>query len=504
MKSQHLRRAIAAYFDTENATIRSIARDFNIPYTTLHNHIDHGDMIGVVHREQMRLSEEEEDWLAKWIIEEDRQGYAPPVARVRQMVMLLLRVRGDLDPLGKNWITGFKKRNPSVKTMIGTRIESARFDAATPEVLNQFYSNLEHIKSTHKVEDANIWNMDECGTAIGASTNSRVMGDSRKRRTRCKASGNREWVSTIECISSRGRKITPLIIFKGASVQAQWFPTTNVPGWHYTHSENGWTSNQHGIDWLKRIFIPETAPDNPDSHRILICDEHGSHCSVDFMYTAYMHKVQLVFLPPHTSHVLQPLDLTVFGYIKQRYRAEIAQLNATDDDLNVKKHHFIDCYNKARSSLTSATIINGFKTTGIVPLNPQKTLSSSQVQQPPEPASTPPQIRRYSIYITTPKSSMDIHRAIRTISPTTARITCRKVAKSVALRDIEIARLQGENQSLKHQLEASTRTTKRRRVNYCAQDTFATIVEIKTAQLAIGMVGGDGCTSTTNGGVNID
>jgi len=123
-----------------------------------------------------------------------------------------------------------------------------------------------------------------------------------------------------------------------------------------------------------------------------------------------------------------------------------------------------------------------------MPLNPQKILSSSQVRQPPTTTRTPPQMHQYSIYITTPKSSMDIHRAIRTISPTTARMTCRKVAKSVALRDIEIARLQGENQSLKHQLEASTRTTKRQRVNYCAQDTFATIVEIKTAQLAIGMV----------------
>ena len=61
--------------------------------------------------------------------------------------------------------------------MISTRIESAQFDIATLEVLNRFYSNLERIKSTHKVEDADIWNMDECGTAVGASTNSRVIGD---------------------------------------------------------------------------------------------------------------------------------------------------------------------------------------------------------------------------------------------------------------------------------------------------------------------------------------
>lgn len=488
MKSQKLEEAIYACFMHPTSSIRSLARDFGISYSTLQYHLQHGDMIGAVHKEQMRLSEDQEKWLCNWIIEEDRQGYAPSIARVRQMVEVLLRVQGDERPLGKNWITGFKKRNPSIKTMIGRRIEDARFDAATPEVLNRFYSTLERVISEYHVSTSNIWNMDECGTALGASTNGRVMASSKKKRTRCKASGNREWVTIIECISADGKKIMPLVIFKGSSVQAQWFPASNIPGWHYTHSENGWTSNQHGIDWLKRIFIPQTMPDNPDDHRILICDEHGSHVSVDFMYEAYMNKVQLVFLPPHTSHILQPLDLTVFGFIKKRYRAEIATLSTIDDNLQVKKHHFIECYQKARDSLTSACILNGFKCTGIAPLNPRKTLESSQVQQPPISDRTPPRSRQYHIDITTPAKATDIHRAIRLISPSTIAITCRKVTKSVGLRDTEILRLQRENQALRSQLQESTRTTKRRRVEYDAQDTFVTIREIKTAQMAMGLV----------------
>lgn len=251
MVSLHIQRAVDAYWEQ---------RVYNIPFSTLRYRIEQGDMIGAVHKEQMRLSEDEEQWLVNWILEEDLQGFAPSIFRVRQMAQHLLRVRDDTQPLGKNWIVGFKRRNPTIKTMIGTRIESARFNAATPEALTRFYTTIQRLKSTYHVKDENIWNMDECGTAIGASTNGRVIADARKKRTRRKASGNREWVSVIECVSAKGLKITPLVIFKGASVQAQWFPLSNIPGWHYTHSTNGWTSYQHGFNWLRRIFIPETIP----------------------------------------------------------------------------------------------------------------------------------------------------------------------------------------------------------------------------------------------------
>ena len=44
----------------------------------------------------------------------------------------LLRKKGDTDLLGINWITGFKHRNPRIKTKIGKRQEVKRFEGFTP------------------------------------------------------------------------------------------------------------------------------------------------------------------------------------------------------------------------------------------------------------------------------------------------------------------------------------------------------------------------------------
>ena len=36
------------------------------------------------------------------------------------------------------------------------------------------------------------------------------------------------------------------------------------PGWEVTFSENGWTSNNIVVEWLEKVFLPQTQPPNPD------------------------------------------------------------------------------------------------------------------------------------------------------------------------------------------------------------------------------------------------
>ena len=75
-------------------------------------------------------------------------------------------------------------------------------------------------------------------------------------------------------------------------------------GWEVTFSENGWTSNNIAVEWLEKVFLPQTQPPNPDDARLLIVDGHGSHTSDEFMTICYLNNVHLLFLPAHTSHIL--------------------------------------------------------------------------------------------------------------------------------------------------------------------------------------------------------
>ena len=46
--------------------------------------------------------------------------------------------------------------------------------------------------------------------------------------------------------------------------------------------------------------------------KILFLDGHNSHISVEVINLAIQNKITLICLIPHSTHVLQPLDVSMF------------------------------------------------------------------------------------------------------------------------------------------------------------------------------------------------
>ncbi|KAF4919995.1 hypothetical protein CGCF245_v015732 [Colletotrichum fructicola] len=231
--------------------------------------------------------------------------------------------------------------------------------------------------------------MDETGILEGKGNNGLVLGSAATKSVRKKQPGSRAWVSIIECISAGGAAIHPLVIYKGKTVQQQWFPLELGPydGWEFTSTENGWTTDATAVEWLERVFIPQTKPSSPNQARLLILDGHWSHTTTDFMWLCYTNNIYLLFLPPHTSHVLQPLDQSVFSPVKAAYRKELGYLSQWIDSTVIGKRNFISCYQKARlAGLTAGNIKSGWKYTGLWPVaiaKPLKATSSTTTPSTP-------------------------------------------------------------------------------------------------------------------------
>ena len=381
--------AIEAIRTKEVASIRAAQRAYGIPESTLRARLNGSTNRRAAHEHEKRLAKGQEEFLVEWILEQEAQGFPPTHARAREMATRILRMNGDTQELGHKWVTKFIRDNPRIASVIGKPIEAARINGTHPDAIQEFYTLYEEICRRYHIQPANTWNMDEHGIALGVCTNSRVLASSSKRRSYVKSPESREWVSIIEVVSPLGGFTRPLVIFKGIAPQTSHFPD-DTPDWRYTTSQNGWTTNGKGISWLQDIFIPETQPQN-GQWRLLIMDGHGSHTATEFLWICKQNKIHLLFLPAHSSHVLQPLDLGVFAPLKSRYRTEIAKLASLDDASLVKKQRFITCYNLARKeTFTPRQLRVGWKAAGIYPYNPQKALNSSQVQAPTQRSFTPP------------------------------------------------------------------------------------------------------------------
>jgi len=174
-------------------SIRQVATDHAVPRTSLTAHFA-GTRLprAQAHQKEQRLSTREERWLVQWVLNGDSIGQAPSLASTREMAAYFTRALGDEAPIGRAWVHAFKKRNPEIKSMIGKRIEASRITGTSQELIGAFFERLCTRMDEYRVDPANIWNMDEHGTAMGRCTNHQVLADARKRRTYKTEAGDRE------------------------------------------------------------------------------------------------------------------------------------------------------------------------------------------------------------------------------------------------------------------------------------------------------------------------
>ena len=223
----------------------------------------------------------QEKILVEWVLELTACKNPPTYGRSGDMAIRILKAQSETAPLGKNWVRRFIQRNPEVKSVIASPLESCRVEAASREAISNFYSLFQEVKNKYQIEDQDAWNVDEQGMALGTCSATTVLVPLNAKKAYVKAPQTREWVTVIEAISMNGAKIRPLVIFKGEDLQDTWFEEDN-PDFIYTTSANGWTDNKIGLNWLLEIFIPETRPVS-GGWRLLLLDGHGSHDNVDFL-----------------------------------------------------------------------------------------------------------------------------------------------------------------------------------------------------------------------------
>jgi type IV secretory pathway TraG/TraD family ATPase VirD4 len=66
-------------------------------------------------------------------------------------------------------------------------------------------------------------------------------------------------------------------------------------------------------------FTQHTEARTVGSHRLPIIDGHESHKSFTFQDLREKSKIITVCKPPHSSHILQPLDVGCFSQLKRAY-----------------------------------------------------------------------------------------------------------------------------------------------------------------------------------------
>lgn len=369
------------------------AKHFKIPHNTLGRRYNGGKSIAESRELYQLLTIAEENSLALWITRLTTSGYPVTYPLLREMAEEIRskRLRGIndpsiqlvvYDPIGEQWTQRFLQRHPHCKTAMGRSIEASRVKAASLEDIKLWYEVLFLTIEEHKISWRNTYNQDETGFGIGTKGTSHVIIDSRVKTAYQAQPGRQEWVTVIECICADGSSIPPLIIFKGENICKNWIPKQIPSGWHISVNSKGWTSNIHGQEWLEKCFEPATRDKAGGEMRLLICDGHDSHISSKFIRHCIQHDIVLLLLLPHTSHLLQPLDVSVFGPLKKEMANQLDRIFRTGIS-TLQKVEWFEAFIPARAKAVNLrNIRGGWRGAGIYPMNPARVLDKLIQLQP--------------------------------------------------------------------------------------------------------------------------
>jgi len=414
-QEERLQLAINAITNQKVSSIRKAAHLYDIPESSIRARLKPKP---ITHDQRHHLTPTEETTLVQWCIRMDERGAPLRPETVRRMAAILRLERGKKNPIGKNWIQSFISRHQCLRTCFSRRYHYQRAQCEDPKLLNEWFNRVRATIEKYNIELDDIYNFDESGYVLGLIITAKVVTRrDRKGRPPMLQPGNREWVTTIESANALGWSLPPLIIFSAKNHRSTWYNEQLPKSWGITTSENGWTTDKIGLEWLEKIFEKHTKDRTKGQYRLLILDGHGSHLTPEFDQFCEQHSIIPLCMPAHSSHLLQPLDVSCFGPLKRAYARQIEDSQRLGIN-HIDKDDFLEAFSLARvTAYSTSTIISGFRGAGLVPFDPNQVLKRLRVQRTPSPVpSNHSHTSRSSGFLpTTPHTIRQLQRQARII-----------------------------------------------------------------------------------------
>ena len=146
-------------------------------------------------------------------------------------------------------------------------------------------------------------------------------------------------------------------------------------------SKSGWSNSGVFQSYLNNHFLKYSNVSNgsPTEPTLVLYDGHRSHVSLTLTNWARRNNIIVFVLPPHTSHLTQPLDVGIFGPFKSMYNKECQDYMKHNPGLSITKYKVAKLTAKPYARAVSAeNLASAFRKTGIFPYN-SKAITETQV-----------------------------------------------------------------------------------------------------------------------------
>ena len=184
-----------------------------------------------------------------------------------------------------------------------------------------------------------LWNADETGFCTSVAS-PRVLARRGTRDVHETGGGSgRQYYTVLAAGAADGTRLPPFILYKGVNLYLRW--TRGGPaGALFGMSDSGWMEKDNFLQWFKTLFVPAVKHLVSTGPVVLFLDGHHSHMSLELITSAKKENIHLLCLPPHLTHILQPLDVGVYGPVKKTWKYILKEHKLATLAQNVLKEDF--------------------------------------------------------------------------------------------------------------------------------------------------------------------
>jgi hypothetical protein len=275
------------------------------------------------------------------------------------------------------WVQGFLRRHGDAFRRGKTQqLDTGRINltqAALTNWTDKYVAALDESFGRHWSKPAwhaRIWNMDETGFAeVDTSKQSTLVvrtASNQTANTKVPTLGSH--ITVAITVSASGESMAPFVIASAARVNPLW-QRQCPPGTTWAATAKGSMEQAIFTDYIQHFIDNVPARYDLTQPTLLLVDNHSSRCSPTALARASAHKIHIFGLLANSTHFLQPCDRHINANYKRAFGAACALYAQAHSGNHVPKTALGAVLTAAQAALTEETIVKSWADTGLIPLN---------------------------------------------------------------------------------------------------------------------------------------
>lgn len=157
------------------------------------------------------------------------------------------------------------------------------------------------------------WTMDRCGV----------------KRVEIIGANDKRQITAIFCGTIMGDFLPFQVIYQGKTARSH--PKYQFPGdWDITHSPKHWSTEETMVEYIENIVVPYVEKvrddlDTPEKAALVVMDNFKGQVTSKVTALLERHNIHTCLLPPNTTDVMQPMDISVNksakAFLKNKFEA---------------------------------------------------------------------------------------------------------------------------------------------------------------------------------------